>query len=158
MKIRHSTLDDPRIVALVRLHLSGMHEASPPGSVYALDDSGLRSPDVSVFTAWEGEELLGMGALREIDRGWGEIKSMRTDPAHLRRGVGRAILEHLLGVARERGYSRVSLETGSGPAFEAAIAMYRARGFVPGEPFGGYVPSEFNQFMHLDVRGIEQGS
>lgn len=144
-------LDDARVVALLRLHLSGMHENGPPGSVYALDLSGLKAPSVSFYTAWEGDALLGMGALKQVDAALGEIKSMRTDPAHLRKGVAAALLEHLIAIARSRGYRRLSLETGSGPYFEPALALYRRRGFVNGACFGDYVQSDFNRFLHLEI-------
>jgi len=130
MRIVAGDFDDARVIALLRRHLEGMHANSPPGHVFALDLSGLKAPGISFYTAWEGESLLGMGALKELDAASGEIKSMRTDPAHLRKGVGAAMLEHLIGVARERGYRRISLETGSGPAFEPALALYRKRAFV----------------------------
>lgn len=142
---------DPRVVALLREHLEGMHASSPPGTVYALGLAALEVPEITFVTAWQGDELLGCGALKQLDEAWGELKSMRTAASHLRKGVGGAILEHLLGLARARGYRRVSLETGSGPAFEAAIALYRRRGFTDGEPFGGYAPSAFNQFLHLEL-------
>ncbi|ATW05585.1 N-acetyltransferase [Sphingopyxis sp. BSNA05] len=128
-----------------------MQENSPPDSVYALDLSGLRTPDVSVWTAWEGTDLCGIGALKQLSPSTGEIKSMRTDARHLRKGVGLAILDHIIAVARERGYRRLSLETGSGAEFEAALTLYRKRGFENGEPFGGYVSSDFNQFLHLEL-------
>lgn len=137
--------------ALVRLHLEGMHAHSPPGHVFAFDLSGLIAPGVTVFTAREGAEVLGMGALRELGGGAGEVKSMRTHPAHLRRGVGAAILAHILAEARARGLTRLLLETGSGPAFEPALALYRARGFTPAPAFGGYEKSDFNQFLALDL-------
>jgi len=151
MRIIPGDFNDVRVLALLRQHLEGMHANSPLESVFALDLTGLRAPGISFFTAWEGETLLGMGALKELDRTADEIKSMRTDPAHLRRGVGAAILEHLIAIARERGYRRLSLETGSGPAFEPALALYRRRGFVDGDPFGDYTKSAFNQFLHLDL-------
>lgn len=151
MEIRTGDFDDPRVLALLRLHLEGMHASSPPGSVYALDLSGLKAGNISFFTAWEGETLLGMGALKQIDATDGEIKSMRTDPAHVRKGVAAALLEHLIAIARQRGYTRLSLETGSGDAFEPALALYRKRGFINGEAFGDYTPSEFNQFLHLSL-------
>jgi putative acetyltransferase len=143
---------DPRVVALLREHLDGMHASSPPGSVYALDLSGLQASDITFVTAWDGEELLGCGALKHLDDHHGELKSMRTAAAHLRKGVGAQILEHLLAVGRSRGYRRVSLETGTGPAFEPALALYRRYGFTSGEAFGEYVPTAFNQFLHRDER------
>jgi putative acetyltransferase len=160
IKIKSGDLDDPRVIALLRQHLWGMHENSPPGSIFALDLAGLKAPEISFYTAWQDGELLGMGALKELDPSTGEIKSMRTDTRHLRKGVGATILEHLLTVARTRGYRRVSLETGTGPAFDPALALYRKRGFVKGEAFGNYKPTTFNQFYHVDltVSGDEGGA
>ena len=143
--------ENPQLLALLGLHLAGMHADSPAGSMNAFDLSGLKAPDISVYTAWRDDRLLGMAALRELDAVTGEIKSMRTDPAHLRKGVAAALLDHILGVARERGYRRLSLETGSGPAFEPALALYRKNGFVDGEAFAGYNVTPFNQFLHLDL-------
>lgn len=151
MHITSGDFDDPRVLALLRLHLEGMHASSPPGSVYALDLSGLKAGNISVFTAWEGETLLGMGALKQIDAANGEIKSMRTGPAHLRKGVAAALLEHMIALARQRGYKRLSLETGSGEAFEPALGLYRKRGFSNGGAFGDYAPGPFNQFLHLEL-------
>lgn len=151
MEIRDGDLDDPRVRALVALHLEAAHANSPPGSVYALDLSGLRSVAVSFLTAWERADLLGMGALKALDPTSGEVKSMRTAPAHLRRGVGAAMLEHIIATARSRGYARLSLETGSSPAFAPAQALYLKRGFTQGAPFGNYVPTAFNRFYHLDL-------
>ena len=151
MKIILGDFDDPKVLELLRLHLAGMHANSPAGSVHALDLSGLRSPDVSFYTTWRDETLLGMGALKAIDAESGEIKSMRTAPELLRTGVGKSILEHLIAVAQRRGYRRLSLETGSGPAFEPALTLYRKRGFVNGDAFGSYAASAFNQFLHLDL-------
>jgi len=136
---------------LLAAHLAGMHENSPPDSVYALDLSALRMPSVSVWTAWQGGELMGIGALKQLSSSAGEIKSMRTDSRHLRKGVGLAILDHIIAEARQRGYRRLSLETGSGEVFEAALHLYRKRGFTNGEPFGDYVASDFNQFLHLKL-------
>jgi len=149
--IRAADFDDPQVRALLRLHLEGMHASSPPGSVYALDLSGLAVPGVTVWTAWSGDALAGMAALKDLGDRRGELKSMRTHPAFLRRGVAAALLEHAISEARARGMLRVSLETGSGPPFAAALALYERRGFRYGEPFGDYVPTEFNQFMHLDL-------
>ena len=147
--IKPADFGDPRLLDLLREHLSGMHASSPPESVYALDLSGLQAPDVTLWTAWEGEVLLGFCALKELSPTIGELKSMRTSAAHLRRGVARALLEHIFGVAQSRGYTRLCLETGSGPAFEPALALYRRYGFSDGEAFGDYRKSNFNQFMHL---------
>ncbi len=151
MRIVRDDLTHPAVIDLLAFHMAGMRAHSPAESVHALDVEGLRSPDIAFWTAWDGDALLGCGALREIDAGHGEIKSMRTAPAHLRRGVGRALLTHMVGVARDRGYIRLGLETGSGPAFEPAAALYLAYGFRDGEIFGDYRPDPFLRFMHLDL-------
>lgn len=153
--IKPGDFDDGRVKALLTRHLEGMHANTPPGHVFALDWSGLQRPEISFFTAWEGEELLGFGALKELNAASGEIKSMRTADTHLRKGVGARILDHIVEVARKRGYTRLSLETGSGPAFDPALALYRTRGFTSGDAFANYEKSPFNQFLHLDLSPIE---
>jgi putative acetyltransferase len=124
---------------------------SPPGSVFALDLSGLRAPGVTVWTAWLSHTIAGIAALKELEPRVGELKSMRTHPDFLRCGVATALLEHIIGVARSRGMVRLSLETGSGPAFDAALALYRRYGFAEGDAFAQYRRSEFNQFLHLSL-------
>jgi putative acetyltransferase len=100
---------------------------------------------------WDGDTLAGIGALKELGDGGAELKSMRTHPDHLRRGVAAALLDHIIAVAQRRCITRLSLETGSGPAFDPALALYRRRGFANGEAFGDYTPSAFNQFLHLSL-------
>jgi len=159
-------LTHPQVLSLLEEHLAGMRAASPPDSVFALDLDGLRRPEVTFLTAWrwpadastdasggdEGE-LVAMGALKELtpttatEGGHGELKSMRTSARYLRQGAAQAILTELLKLARERGYARVSLETGSTPPFDAAIAMYRRFGFVECGPFGAYREDPFSRFM-----------
>jgi putative acetyltransferase len=151
MVIKPGDFDDERVKALLTRHLEGMHANSPPGHVFALDWSGLQKPEISFYALWDGEALLGFGALKELDSTTGEIKSMRTADAHLRKGVGARILDYIIAEARRRGYARLSLETGSGPAFEPALALYRTRGFGNGGAFGDYQKSPFNQFLHLDL-------
>lgn len=136
---------------LLGLHLKGMHDHSPPGSVYALDFSGLTAPNVTVWTVRSQQNIAGIGALKDLGDGCGEIKSMRTHPDFVRRGVAAALLEHIIRVAIDRGMVRLSLETGSGPYFEPALALYRRRGFVDGDAFADYTRSEFNQFLHLNL-------
>lgn len=136
---------------LLALHLRGMQTYSPPESVHALDLSGLSGPDITVWSVWRGPDIAAIGALRVHPDGVGELKSMRTHPDHLRQGVAAALLEHLIAEARARGLTRLSLETGSGDAFEPALTLYRRRGFTNGEAFGGYVASDFNQFLHLEL-------
>ena len=149
--IREDDLSGDEVRGLLALHLAGMHATTPPEHVFALDLSGLTVPEITVWSVWNGPELAGIGALKALGEGAGEIKSMRTAPAHLRKGVAAALLAHIVGEARRRGYGRLSLETGRGPAFEPALALYRSRGFQSGGPFGDYAASDFNQFMHLDL-------
>jgi putative acetyltransferase len=151
MTIRDDDLSGHATRSLIRLHLEGMRADSPPGGVFALDQSGLTSADVKLWTAWIGDEIAGMGALRDLGNATGEVKSMRTHPKYLRRGIGAALLEHIIAAARAAGMVRLSLETGSGPAFEPALALYRRRGFVAGAPFAQYTRSDFNQFLHLKL-------
>jgi putative acetyltransferase len=151
VKIVEDDLTGSQIADLLRYHLEQMHLNSPPGSVFAFDIDRLRAPDVTFWTAWESHELLGCGALKQLDPTAGEIKSMRTAPDHLRKGVAAALLDHIIGIARDRGYRRISLETGSGPAFDPALSLYRRRRFVDGDAFGDYERTAFNQFLHLDV-------
>ena len=147
--IRVDDLTGAAARALLTLHLGGMHEHSPPEHVYALDLEGLSGAGVTVWSVWQGTALAGIGALKELGDGAGELKSMRTDPKYLRRGVASALLEHIIEEARRRGMRRLSLETGTGPAFEPALALYRKRRFIEGEPFANYRPSDFNRFFHL---------
>jgi putative acetyltransferase len=149
--IREDDLSGEATQALLALHLRGMHAASPPGHVFALDLSGLRAAGVTVWSLWDGDDLAGIGALKDLGGGAGELKSMRTDPRHLRRGVAAALLEHIIAVARARGLTRLSLETGRGPAFEPALALYRKRGFVDGDAFADYASGSFSQFLHMDL-------
>jgi putative acetyltransferase len=151
MEIRADDLSSDATRELLRLHLAGMHANSPPGHVFALDLSGLQLPEVTVWSAWKDGKICGLGALKQLDASSGEVKSMRTHPRYLRQGVGAALLERIIDEARARNLRRLSLETGSGPSFEPALALYRKRGFVDGEAFADYVRSEFNQFLHLDL-------
>lgn len=149
--IREDDLSGAPTRALLAIHLAGMQAESPPESVFALDLSGLRQPGICVWTAWDGDSIAGVAALRDLGGGQGELKSMRTHPDHLRRGVAAALLRHIIGQARQRGMTRLSLETGSGPAFDPALTLYRRNGFGNGEAFGDYRASAFNQFLHLGL-------
>lgn len=149
ISIREDDLTEDQVRALLALHLAGMQGNSPPGHVFALDLSGLQAREVTVWSAWDGDALAGVGALKALGDGTGEIKSMRTHPDHLRKGVAATLLEHIIAEARKRRLRRLSLETGSGPPFDAALTLYRKRGFVDGEPFADYRRSDFNQFLHL---------
>jgi putative acetyltransferase len=151
MIITPGDFGDERVKALLARHLQGMHSNSPPGSVFALGWSGLQKPEISFYTAWDREALMGCGALKELDRRSGEIKSMRTADAYLRKGVAEGLLLHILSEAKARGYTRLSLETGSGPAFDPALKLYHKYGFTNGAAFADYKKSDFNQFLHLDL-------
>ena len=149
VSIHEDNLSNGAARDLLRLHLEGMHAHSPPGSVFALELSGLSAPNVTVWTAWQGNEIAGIGALKDLGDRAGELKSMRTHPDFLRRGVAATLLGHIIDVARKRGMVRLSLETGSGPYFEPALSLYRRRGFIDGAAFADYERSAFNQFLHL---------
>ena len=147
--VRVDDLSGEQTRALLALHLAGMQVNSPPESVFALDLSGLMRSDLTVWTAWAGERIASVGALRTLAPDHGEIKSMRTHPDFLGRGAGAAILDHIIAAAGARGMRRLSLETGRGPAFDPALRLYERRGFTYGKAFGGYPSTDFNQFMHL---------
>ena len=147
-------VDDPRaadVCSLLERHLAFAHEHTPPEDVHALDLSGLLDVSVTFFSARRGPELVGIGALKEIDDRHGELKSMHTSTAERGRGVGRAMVDHLVGVARQRGYRRVSLETGTMAAFAPARSLYARVGFMPCGPFGDYRPSPNSAFMTLPL-------
>lgn len=147
MEIRRGDLDDPRILALLRYHFDKCHEVTPPGSAHVFDVSKLKSTDVDFFAAWDGETLLGVGAVKYIAPQHGEVKSMHTAEAARRKGVGRAILDHIVATARAKGAERLSLETGSFWYFEPAVAMYKAAGFTECAPFGSYRPDPNSLFL-----------
>jgi len=149
MHIEVDDLSRPAIHALLEEHLRNMREISPPESVHALDLGKLRSPDITFWTAWQDSQLVGCGALKELDRSHGEIKSMRTPEALRRQGAGRAMLAHIIGQARARGYERLSLETGSLDAFKPARQLYESVGFVYCGPFGTYEEDPNSMFMSL---------
>lgn len=147
MEIRRDDLSGREIRELLEEHLRSMRGISPPESVHALDLDGLRRPEISFWTAWSEDRLLGCGALKEIDARHGEIKSMRTVAAHRRSGVARAMLTHIVDEARRRKYARLSLETGAQPAFEPARRLYGSFGFGVCGPFEGYAADPNSVFM-----------
>ena len=151
MEIKLDDLSGPQIRALLEEHLQSMHSISPPESVHALDLDSLRKPEISFWTVWSGDELLGCGALKEINARHGEIKSMRTAAAHRRSGVARAILTHIIGEAQNRKYTRLSLETGSQDAFEPARRLYQSFGFNYCPPFEGYFEDPNSVFMTKEL-------
>lgn len=139
----------PEIAALLEAHLDAMRAHSPPGHVHALDLDALRSPDITFWTAWEGDELAGCGALKALGAGHGEIKSMRTAQRHLRKGIAAHILSHIIAIARARGYTRLSLETGTGEPFAPAHRLYQRFGFIRCGPYGEYDDETFSQYFTL---------
>jgi putative acetyltransferase len=151
MKIVDGGLDDVRVQALLAYHWKTARAQTAPGSAHALDLSGLRGPDIEFWSAWEGDDLVGIGALKRLSDSHGEIKSMHTDQASRRRGVGTALLRHIVSRARDAGLSRVSLETGSWAFFTPARELYRRHGFVECAPFGNYVPDPNSVFMTLEL-------
>jgi len=153
MRISPGELNDPRVIDLLQIHLTNARAETARGSAHALDLTGLQSPDISFWTIWEGEALLGVGALKRLSPDHGEVKSMHTAQSARRKGVGSAMLQHIIATARKSGMSRLSLETGSWEYFRPARALYRSHGFVECGPFADYVPDPNSVFMSLDLRG-----
>jgi putative acetyltransferase len=149
MRIEVDDLSRPQVHELLNEHLTDMYELSPPESVFALDVAKLRSPEITFWTAWDGEVLLGCGALKELSATHGEVKSMRTPRTMRRRGAGSGILSRIIEVAGRRGYATLSLETGSNPAFLPAQGLYRRFGFDYCGPFGSYRADPNSVFMSL---------
>lgn len=151
MNIRVDDLQGPEIFALLSEHLQHMRSVSPPESVHALDINALRQPGITFWTAWDGSELMGCAALKELSSNQVELKSMRTASGYLRRGVALGLLKHLLSVAKARGYKQVSLETGSMAAFEPARQLYSQIGFAKCGPFSDYWDDPNSYFMTLKL-------
>ena len=155
MRIEIDDLSRPQVHALLQEHLSNMHELSPPEQVFALDVGKLRAADITFWSVWDGQDLIGCGALKELSPTQGEIKSMRTPAAARKRGAGRAVLEHIISVAKERRYTRLNLETGTHAAFDPAHNLYRSKGFEVSGPFGSYRPDPHSLFMELRLGGSD---
>ena len=153
LRVEQARLDDPQVQALIAFHQKDMHRMSPPGTSWALDLTGLAGPETTVLGAWEGGKLAGIGAIKRLGCGAVELKSMRTLPEHLGKGVAWAILTALLEICRAEGYRRVSLETGTSEEFLPAIALYRRFGFAPGEAFSRYENGPHNQCYHFALEG-----
>ncbi|MDQ1610685.1 MAG: putative acetyltransferase [Pyrinomonadaceae bacterium] len=151
MQIKIDDLKGSEIHELLREHLRNMALHSPPESIHALDIEALRKPEITFWTVWEIGELLGCGALKELDSRHAEIKSMRTSSRHLRKGVAKTLLQHILEEAKRRGYSRLSLETGSAAAFDPARQLYANFGFTYCEPFADYVEDPYSVFMTREI-------
>ncbi len=145
--IREDDLTGEAIAALLALHMQEMHAWSPPCSVHAMPIERLRAADVTFYSVWDGEQLAACGAIKQLDPTHGELKSMRADPAYRGKGAGRAVLDQLIAVARERGYTRLSLETGSTDPFQPARALYKSQGFAECGPFADYPLDPFSIFM-----------
>ena len=151
MRIVEDDLSGVAIRGLLEVHFAGMLANSPADSCHFLDFEGLKAPGVTFWSIWDGDQLAGCGALKQHDGMLGEIKSMRTHADHLRKGAAAQMLAHIITVAKQRGLSRLSLETGSAPAFAPAIALYRRYGFVDCPPFADYGPDPFSLFMTREI-------
>jgi putative acetyltransferase len=151
MNVRLDDLTSPEVLLLLKEHLDNMYQITPPESVHALAIEQLRRPDIAFWTAWEDEELLGCGALKELSSSHGEIKSMRTAFRHRRKGVAKEILNYIIAEARRRSYARLSLETGSLKEFEPARKLYEVFGFKVCAPFGDYIRDPNSIFMTLEL-------
>ena len=149
--IREDDLSGPEVAALLAFHLGEMHQWSPPESVHAMPIERLRQPDVTFYTAWQGNQLAACGALKELDPAHGELKSMRAHPDFRGKGAGKAVLEHLLAEARTRSYARVSLETGQPDTYIPARRLYESHGFAECPPFGDYRADGFSICMTRDL-------
>lgn len=152
MRITLGDLSDSRVIDLLHYHLTNSRAQTAPGSAHALDLKGLQSPDITFWTAWNGETLVAVAALKQLCGDHGEVKSMHTALAARRKGVGSAMLRHIISFAGSRGISRLSLETGSWDYFRPAVALYRKHGFIECPPFADYVPDPNSIFMTLDLR------
>ncbi|OAS23669.1 GNAT family N-acetyltransferase [Paenibacillus oryzisoli] len=151
MEIKVDDLSGPEVRALIMEHLLHMQSLSPPESTHALNLDGLKKPGITFWSGWEQGDLVGCGAIKELDRQHGELKSMRTSAAHHRKGVARQILDHIINEAKQRGYTRISLETGSMEAFEPARKLYEKFGFTYCGPFADYTDDPLSSFMTLEL-------
>ena len=151
MEIRLDDLSSPAVVGLLHEHLQSMSLHSPPESIHALDIEALRKPEITFWSVWQNAELMGCGAIKQLDSLHGEIKSMRTASMHLRKGVGAFLMRHILEEAKRRSYHRLSLETGSAKAFAPAHQLYARFGFHACGPFADYVEDPYSVFMTREV-------
>lgn len=151
MQIRTDDLRGPEVIGLLQAHLEYCRAWSPPESIHALDLDGLRTRNVTFWSIWDSDQLVGCGALKELDPNHGEVKSMHTRAAARGRGVAAAMVRHIITEARSRGYRRLSLETGSNDAFAPARALYASLGFALTDPFADYRPDPNSVFMTLDL-------
>jgi len=152
IRIIQGDFSDPRVLDLLHTHLTSARAQTAPGSAHALDITGLQSPDISFWTIWDDETLLGFGALKRLSADHGEVKSMHIAQSRRRKGAGSTMLRHIIETAKARGMSRVSLETGAWDYFRPARELYKSHGFVECAPFGEYVLDPNSIFMTLDLR------
>jgi putative acetyltransferase len=152
MKIMDGGLDDPRVQALLAHHYTTARAQTGRGSAHALDLSGLKSPDIRFWSMWDGEQVIAIGALKQLSEFHGEVKSMHTEQSHRQKGAGSAMLQHIISAARTMGFSRLSLETGSWPYFDRARRFYQRHGFAECPPFDSYVPDANSVFMTMELR------
>ena len=152
MRIVPGDLSDPRVTDLLRIHFTTARAQTAPGSAHALDVAGLQAHDISFWTVWEDETLLGVGALKWLSADHGEVKSMHTAAPVRRKGAGSAMLRHIIAAARAAGMARLSLETGTWDYFRPARAFYARHGFIECPPFADYVLDPNSVFMSLDLR------
>jgi putative acetyltransferase len=150
-EIKLDDLSSPAIAELLAEHLHDMYEQSPPGSVHALDLDDLKKPDITFWAIWDGDALVGCGALKELDAEHGEIKSMRTAHAYRGKGAGKLMVRHIIDEARKRNYKRLSLETGSMAFFDPARRLYESFGFECCGPFADYVLDPNSVFMTMSL-------
>lgn len=151
MIITFADLADSQVQRLIAYHQQAMQAGSPPGHSFALDLSGLIDPAVKIWSVWADDRVAAVGALKRLGGSQAELKSMRTHPDFLRRGIAAQLLETIIDFARCEAFTLLSLETGSGPLFEPALNLYRKRGFTNGEAFGDYRLTDFNQCLHLEL-------
>ena len=154
MHIKEDDLTGSAVIELLEEHVRNMYEWSPPESVHALDLAKLQVPEITFWTVWEGELLMGCGALKELTPTHGEVKSMRTPSARRGHGAGRKLLAHIIKIALMRNYQLLSLETGSQPSFEPARKLYESHGFKYCGPFANYKEDPNNTFMQLRLAGV----
>lgn len=158
MRIIPGDFSDQRVADLLHLHLTRAWAETAPGSAHALDLTALQSPEISLWTIWDQQTLLGTGALKQLSAEHGEIKSMHIVEAMRRRGAGSSMLRHIIATARARGMTRLSLETGTTEYFRPARDLYRNHGFSECPPFAGYLPDRNSAFMSLDLQESQPGS
>ena len=151
MEIKIDDLTDIRTIELIRTHLAGMAENSPAESIHALNVAELKRDHITFYSAWEDNDILGCGALKELTTKHGEVKSMRTAEKHLRKGIASAILQHIINEAKIRGYTKLSLETGALEAFQPAHRLYESFGFTYCEPFDNYIDDPNSVFMTMHL-------